>query len=98
MGGGIMTGDERWPPNHACRHPWWPQLQWPCSTAVKRGRGGGKDKERTVELVVVLVRLEMACGYKATTAGDADNSAPGGSDLRRSLWLGNRHQRWAVRW
>jgi hypothetical protein len=50
---------------------------------VKRGHGGEReDKERATELVVVLARLETACTYEATAAGDADGSAPGGSDLR----------------
>jgi hypothetical protein len=50
---------------------------------VKRGRGGAReDKERAVELVVVLARLKTACGYEATTAGDADSSALSDSDLR----------------
>jgi hypothetical protein len=41
--------------------------------AVKRGRGGAcEDKERAAELVVVLALLEMAYGYEATAAGDAD--------------------------
>jgi hypothetical protein len=46
---------------------------------VKRGRGGAReDKERVAELGVVLARLETTYGYKATTAGDVDCSAPGG--------------------
>jgi hypothetical protein len=99
MGGGITAVDELWPPDHARGHPWQPQLQWPRSMVVKRGYGGAhEDKERAAELVVVLARLETACGYKATAAGDVDGSALGGSDLRRSSWPRNGHRRWAMRW
>jgi hypothetical protein len=98
-GGGITAEDALWPPNHTRGRPWWPQLQWPRSMAVKRGRGGAReDKERAAELVVVLARLETTCSYKATVAGDADGSGPGGNDLGRSSWPGNGHRRWAVRW
>jgi hypothetical protein len=66
---------------------------------VKRGHGEEReDKESAAELVVVLARLETAYSYEATAAGDADGSAPGGSDLRRSSRPGNRHRRCVVRW
>jgi hypothetical protein len=53
-----------------------------------QGEGGGAGGG--------AARLKMACGYEATAAGDADSSAPGASDLRRSSRPGNGHRRWAM--